>query len=239
MNPIESLSAACIDARPFDVDWSEGFGETWETVDPFGEMDARALAEWIADRGDLPEPWTHDDARRLCYDGAPFDPEDEDAEEKTEELREYARENAETDDFAPMMNHAYPIEDGDAERMQAILAVRSLPVVVVEYQDRPVLALSGGGMDLSWEICESYMRLGYLPPVSFAASLPAMADRAEKAPDVSAQARDLWILQGAEESCRILEERSRSRRERVERQRSALSGEAAAVLDRLLEAQRD
>ena len=29
------------------------------------------------------------------------------------------------------------------------------------------LAVSAGGMDLSWDVCEAYLLLGYLPPLNF------------------------------------------------------------------------
>ena len=41
--------------------------------------------------------------------------------------------------------------------------------------------LLGAGMDLSWEICEAYMRLGYLPPHHFARRPPCL-DRRRHAP---------------------------------------------------------
>jgi hypothetical protein len=40
------------------------------------------------------------------------------------------------------------------------------------------LALTGGGMDLSWEICEAFVKLGFYPPAHFA-RLPKMAGRGE------------------------------------------------------------
>jgi hypothetical protein len=43
-------------------------------------------------------------------------------------------------------------------------------------------------MDLSWEICEAFMRLGFLPPASFA-RVPAMAGK-------PGDRIDLWVLEG-------------------------------------------
>lgn len=85
---------------------------------------------------------------------------------------------------APMMNYHYPLPD--LNRFQASYdapvdvrevewRIRDLPLCLVEWDDGGYsLALTGGGMDLSWEICEAFTRLGYLPPLHFA-DLPAMA----------------------------------------------------------------
>lgn len=75
----------------------------------------------------------------------------------------------------PMANWAYPLPGyhGDPERDQWRLAAERLAVTLVrlpqEWDTRSnrepyVLALSGCGMDLSWDIAEAYIILGYLPP---------------------------------------------------------------------------
>ncbi|MDH5523044.1 MAG: hypothetical protein OEY01_03440 [Desulfobulbaceae bacterium] len=38
------------------------------------------------------------------------------------------------------------------------------------------MALAAGGMDLSWDICEAYISLGYYPPAHYC-DLPRMAGR--------------------------------------------------------------
>lgn len=84
----------------------------------------------------------------------------------------------------PMMNYRYPVEGADSDdvgtyrhRMDAIEAayvLRGVPLCVVEYDDGIALALTGGGMDLSYEICEAFTLLGYYPPTAFC-DLPHMA----------------------------------------------------------------
>jgi len=93
----------------------------------------------------------------------------------------------------PMMNFFYPCPIGDPEA--AALAIVDLPLCVVQHGDEPGLALTGGGMDLTWAICEAYMVLGYLPPADFAGRLPAMCGR-------GTSARDRWIAAGCRASCR-------------------------------------
>lgn len=56
-----------------------------------------------------------------------------------------------------------------------------LPLCVVEVEGEYGLALTGGGMDYGWEICEAYIRLGFLPPVYF--DPPNLTNRGESADD--------------------------------------------------------
>lgn len=81
----------------------------------------------------------------------------------------------------PMMNYWYPVNEQDREYSRfepkdAAGKLDHLPVCVVLVDDEYGLALTGGGMDLSWEICDAFIALGFLPPVHFA-DLPAMASR--------------------------------------------------------------
>lgn len=77
--------------------------------------------------------------------------------------------------YVPMMNYYYalPYYEGDPEADQLTLYQSSANVVLVKMvgvdydEDTYVLALSGGGMDLSWDICHAYILLGYAPPLSF------------------------------------------------------------------------
>lgn len=72
----------------------------------------------------------------------------------------------------PMMSYWYPVRLRDPE--DAAKRIAHLPLCVVEVEGQTGLALTGGGMDLSWEICAAFVALGYLPPVHFA-NLPDMA----------------------------------------------------------------
>ena len=90
----------------------------------------------------------------------------------------------------PMMSYYYPLPQFNMPCDEAAKLLVDLPLVVVEFQDSgdKALALSGGGMDLSWEICEAYMLLGYFPPVHFC-DLPEMAGRGQSK-------KDRWIIAG-------------------------------------------
>ena len=89
----------------------------------------------------------------------------------------------------PMMNYWYPVDSwqidsgsGMGGPESSAKAVADLPVCIVQVNGQYGLALTGGGMDLSWEICEAYTRLGLLPPVHFC-KLPRMAGRGTSAKD--------------------------------------------------------
>jgi hypothetical protein len=96
----------------------------------------------------------------------------------------------------PAMNYYYPIESNDVRA--TALAVRDLPLCVVEMNDRDTtgLVLTGGGMDLSWEICEGYIACGHYPPAHFA-DLPVYADRGKSE-------KDRRTIQACIRSCEIL-----------------------------------
>jgi hypothetical protein len=150
MTPVRDLSAANIDSKPQDFDWSEGYAEKWEFF-AASEEDGKLLCSWEGDED-------------FSFDG-----------------------------HGPMMNYYYPVDSYGFDPHEAARALAHLPLCVVEIDgDKYGLALSGGGMDLSWEICEAFMRIGSLPPVHFC-ELPAMAGR-------GTSARDRWILSGCRRS---------------------------------------
>jgi hypothetical protein len=79
------------------------------------------------------------------------------------------------DQNQPMMNYYYPLPDerqydeSDAAQIQRL----NLCLIYFVKNNNYALALTGGGMDLSWDICEGFIRLGYYPPVHF--RLPNLA----------------------------------------------------------------
>lgn len=98
------------------------------------------------------------------------------------------RKAQETDGMAegPMMNYWYVLENnrfGDEIDRAYSMATKlaGLPLCVVLLDDAIGLALTGGGMDLSWEIAEAHLRLGYSVPSWI--DLPLMVDRGESEDD--------------------------------------------------------
>lgn len=152
---IAGLDAGALDTHSIDMDWSEGWGEEWEYVEA-PSCECGTYATWDDDA----YVWTCPDAS--CeHHGRELDPHEHGAE-------------------GPMMNYHYPLPSlGDAsDEYDAADRIRDLPLCVITWQDGRdetySLALTGGGMDLSWQICEAFMRLGFLPPARFA-DLPGMA----------------------------------------------------------------
>ena len=162
-----TLNCDAIDATPVDFDWSTGYGETWE----FHEASrCETCGAIVVGHG----------GEKHC-----------DADDETE-CDGYLPENE-----GPMMNYYYPLPNYSGDVTEDAKRLVDLPVCIVEFLDGGAyaLALTGGGMDLSWEICEAFMALGYWPPAHFC-DLPLFAGR-------GTSKRDRHILAGARGSLRI------------------------------------
>ncbi len=163
---IRSLYGGAVKAVPRDFDWSEGYPETW----------------------DYYEAATCDKCGKLVYNV------------HGSEIHSYIQISSECEGNVyaegPMMNYFYPLPTKPDDLEAAQKALINLPLCLVYLQDENEwgLALTGGGMDLSWEICEAYMRLGYLPPMHFC-DLPRMCGR-------GTSAKDRWIMAGCKASAR-------------------------------------
>jgi hypothetical protein len=95
----------------------------------------------------------------------------------------------------PMYNFIYQV---CVERLgldDAVMAIANLPLAIVEIEEIKYLALTGCGMDLSWEICDGYMRLGYLPPAHFV-DLPEFAGK-------KLRSRERWVMAGMRRSLQL------------------------------------
>jgi hypothetical protein len=96
-----------------------------------------------------------------------------------------------------MMNYYYPLPNADLEPDD----VKKIdgPLILVQFDDGTwALALAGGGMDLSWEICKAHIDLGFLPPIHFS-NLPDLAGdkwTEDRALVVLAMKRALEIAEG-------------------------------------------
>lgn len=222
LKPLDQLSSAMVDAKPIDFDFGEGWTETWEIVCPDVEdWTADQCRQWLDDEGVYHEAQDEDfamalrsaieadaeereepapegldtlkladliaTAERLGIDA------DDDSETYRETLADMVRDEwTNGDRNCPMMNHAYPLDDRYDRAMLGNLG----PLTVVTIHDEPYLALTGGGTDLSWEICAAYIALGYYPPAHFC-DLPAMAGRGSGEADrhiIAACRKSLEIL---------------------------------------------
>lgn len=148
--PVDELWTDSVDVKSIDYDWSNGYPEVWDFVEAPTTGDGYAV-------------WDEDDH---CWrDG------------NGEEVEASAENGCE----GPMMNYYYPLPDlhrFDDDVNKAASAIADLPLCIVTFQETGdhALALTGGGMDLSWEICEAFIRLGWLPPVQYC-DLPDLAGR--------------------------------------------------------------
>jgi len=98
----------------------------------------------------------------------------------------------------PAMNYFHPCELRDLSNEEAAERIAHLPLCVVEFADgERGFALTGGGMDLSWEICDAYISCGYLPPFQ-SCDLPDMSGKGK-------HPRTQLILAACQRSAEILE----------------------------------
>lgn len=194
------LYVDALNLQPVDYDFSEGYGEKWELVMPdIDDWSLRRCSAYLEDEGytgDAPGVNPFDMGREemaeLIEEHAekevgPFH-SDEDLREKLirliddgtvegiDEWRELVRSVMydDQDSLSPMMNYYYPLPHLRLTPGEAQEKVMGTSCVVVLVDGEPVLALAGGGMDLSPDICRAYVNLGYYPPMHFAEGLPRL-----------------------------------------------------------------
>lgn len=92
-------------------------------------------------------------------------------------------------DKTPMINTLWEIEDEYEPSEDDEQAMHGMTVIEMLDDGRPTgqyyLALTGGGMDMSWEIAETYVDLGYLPP----SNLGSLPQRSSQTEDLSKKQR--------------------------------------------------
>ena len=181
---VESLHFGCEDAESRDIDWSEGYGEDWVAYEAIEDVECSC-------------GWMGTVVASAAYFTCPGCDEGHDCD------------SAE----GPMMNSYYPLPDHANFSSEDAAKLHGLPLCLVNFSDgswrddlqrlcrsdRPdwALALTGGGMDLSWEIAEAHMRLGLLPPL-FACRLPRYAGKDMTSP------RNAWIIAGCKRTAEVV-----------------------------------
>jgi hypothetical protein len=209
---LPGLSCAVIDGKPTDYDWSEGYPEVWEVAfdtskEPCescnngkvkcshqGCEEGKVHCSKCDGKGTIDNPDYDPDAKDNdeepqiecdeCYGDLTEDcPEcSGDGEVDCEDCDGSGMRDCDNDGWFPMMNYYYPLPDGFdvPDNVQSLLVCTT--IVRFEADDKLVLVLTGGGMNLSWEICESYINLGLYPPAHFA-RLARMCGRGESEND--------------------------------------------------------
>jgi len=186
--PVEDLHFGSLSEKPVDIDdWEPEYKEDDEDRPQWWE------AFKYTDPADVQWTLINENGRvRFVYiNGTRYDSSgywdasedwetDNDGEEIPLDPREWDDlfdiEPSERQSEGPKMSCWYPCHVADEDEAVKLI---DLPVCVVNVNGTAGLALTGGGMDLSWEIIEAYTRLGQLPPVHFAGDLPAMAGRGQ------------------------------------------------------------
>mgnify|MGYP001614724632 FL=1 len=167
------LSCDTIQAQSSWIDWAVVFRSEAEDGEPGAEV---ILPSYLADPDGYNE--AQEEAAEVLGEGET--PDVDAARYPADKMRE---EQGEEDAYAPVMSFFWPLEDRKSYDASDADKLLGLPVTLVKLAgsygtpngDLFVLALTGGGMDLSWEIAEAYIRLGCLPP--FDLRLPSMAGK--------------------------------------------------------------
>lgn len=170
------LDCGAVDVKPVAFNFGEGYAERWEIIYPdVGEWDEKQCGAFLEDAGSDVNTSDIDDLRDM--------------------VREAMYEDS--DRYSPMMNYLYPLPGLRMDDGAAQAAVEDTACVVVSVNLdgdwETFLALAGGGMDLSWDICAAYIALGYLPPVHFCC-LP-------RYPESGKSDRDKAIIAACRRSC--------------------------------------
>jgi len=178
------LRNCSVDSKSRQVDWQEALGEDMEGWQAF-ELEECEECE----RSLIVSSHCGQDEHRHVQ------PEIED-----EDGNEVENECMGTVSYfeGPMMNYFHPCELRGLSNEEAAEAIAHLPLCVVEFADgERGFALTGGGMDLSWEICDAYISCGYLPPFA-SCDLPDMSGKGR-------EPRTQLILAACQRSAEILE----------------------------------
>lgn len=98
-----------------------------------------------------------------------YDLSGDEQEYSLDQLNEAIGERCSDNDLCvPMMNYYYPVNLGDVpEKIQGRLHLYGGSCVLVMLDENPVLVLTGGGMDMTWDIVWAYVLCGNLPPTHF------------------------------------------------------------------------
>lgn len=200
MEAVKNLSAAAVDVTPRQRDWRETWGEEWESYE-VAECRECGKSLVVGPHGEI----QHSDVDEGSDCGGYL----------------YAE--------GPMMNYSYALPGFDMDPGEAAEAIADLPLCLVNFEDESndeawALALTGGGMDLTWSIAEAFMRLGYLPPAAYCKLPDYWGDTLTR--------RRKWILAGCARSLRIVRDRVTYRLRDLKHTREFLKRETARKQER-------
>lgn len=223
---VDSLWFGCEDVQAREFDWSRGYGENWTSyqgvyVECESTIECEACDGGVVDQhveGMPPIPCEECSGSGSIPCGFQGDVVPSCGGWECPRCGE----QGETDqDEGPMMNYFYALPDhARIDPTTAAERIAHLPLCVIEFTKygedvddslpNYALALTGGGMDLSWQIAEAHMRLGYLPPATYC-DLPNFAGMDTASP-VNA-----WIIAGCRRTAEAHIARGRRMIERLDR----------------------
>lgn len=199
---VSTLWYGCEDTASRNYDWSRGYGENWTSYEAV-EVECEGGTVENDEGEDVPCTFT---GTVVVSSGCWECPECDE---------QHDGDSAE----GPMMNYCYALPDHasiDSDDA-AKLAGTCLCLVNFHGEDEDgielptwALALTGGGMDLSWDIAEAHMRLGYMPP-SFVCNLPNYAGSNYSDP------LKLWIIAGCRRTGEAIRNHGQDIIDRLER----------------------
>jgi hypothetical protein len=211
---LAELSCDAIESKPVNIDWRETLGEDcegWRSFEANECEECRGIVVLSCNDGgeahsDCPGVEAPEECEKCggtLRAATIGDAEDEDDRIAALECEDCGHKFVDPEHCnghvgtaeGPMMNYWYPVKIEDCAEAARKLA--HLPLCVVEMRDGETgLALTGGGMDLSWEICAAFITLGYLPPFHFC-DVPAMAGK-------TLNDGELLVLAACKRTCEVI-----------------------------------
>lgn len=196
LTPIKDLYADCIDVSSTRVDWEaeiERVGlEDFEIAEA---VECRGCGQIVVQTGLCRGDEQH---RRMVPSNADCDCEE--GQTCPVCIAAACRGNV-PEAGGPQMNYFWVIpHEIDAEEVAR--KISHLSLCLVRFHDEWGFALTGGGMDLSWDIAEGYMQADCLPPARL--ELPAFSGSNFKKP------RAQWVIAGSKASQTARISRARS-----------------------------
>lgn len=181
---VDRLMYGCEDEKSRNYDWSRGYGEEWTAYEA---VEVECVGGTV--EGDGYE--TED--RPCTFSGVVV------ISSGFWDCPECGEQHDCDSADGPMMNYYYPLPDYRIDTDDAV-KLAGVCLCLVHFHGNGsdedgielptyALALTGGGMDLSWDIAEAHMRLGYMPP-AFVCDLPNFAG------SNNADPLKAWIIAG-------------------------------------------
>jgi len=184
-----ALSYEMTGGKARNFDFGEGYGETWELWIPdFYDMTKEEVLKYL------------ESAVGKDYMG---EYNDKDKDELIDDATELWHEQE-----SPMMNYIYPLGQDFRPDDDTYKKLNNMTIVTVDDED--YLALTGGGMDMTWQIAETYVNLGYFPPSDYC-DLPGMAGKDYKSK------KNQRIIEACKESLDAVSERALRTKKNIDR----------------------